>query len=378
MKENTHKVIIIGIDHHNTLGAIRSLGECGIKSYLILEDKTKGSFIRKSKYVEHCIPLVNNSLIDTLLFNFKDETEKPIIICTTDSSIDTIDLHYNQLENLFICPNVGYQGGVHQLLNKEYTTRIAEKCGVRIPASIRLSKKCDIPENLFYPCYIKAIDSICGSKADSCLCHNVKELKSAINKDIEYQVQEYIEKDTELLINGVAIKQGKESYFPLVIEKIRQYPNKVGACTYCKVDSIKNYQYIDISSIKNFIKEIKYEGIFSIEFLVKEGNTYFLEINLRNDGTAYIPTIAGFNIHYIWYCYAAREKVPPFQIKNTILPFYFSSDVNDIRHVFEKRISVWTWCKDIMKARAYLLLNKHDIKPWFYFYLNIIKRKFII
>lgn len=373
----SHKVIIIGIDHHNTLGAIRSLGECGIKSYLILEDQSKESFISKSKYIEQCIPLVNNSLIDTLLSKFKDERDKSIIVCTTDSSIDIIDQYYDKLRQFFICPNVDEQGGIHQLMDKEYTIEVAKKCGIRVPASIRLSKECRIPKNLFYPCYVKAIDSICGSKADSCLCHNAEELKFALNKDIEYQVQEYIEKDTELLINGIAIKHGKESYFPLVIEKIRQYPNKVGACTYCKVDSIENYQYIDISSIKKFIKEIKYEGVFSIEFLVKERKAYFLEINLRNDGTAYIPTIAGFKMHYMWYRYATGENVSIPQIERQALPFYFSSDVNDIRHVFEKRISVWKWLTDIMKARAYLLFNKHDIKPWLHFYLNVIKRKFI-
>lgn len=377
MNRHSHKVIAIGIDHHNTLGAIRSLGECGIKSYLILEDQSKSSFVSKSKYVEECIPLVNNSLVDTLLSICKDERNKPVIICTTDTSIDIVDQHYDILKQFFICPNVGKQGGIHQLMNKEYTIKVAEKCGIRIPTSIRLSNKDSIPKDLFYPCYVKAIDSICGSKADSCLCHDAEELKLALNKNIEYQVQEYIEKDSELLINGIAIKHGKESYFPLVIEKIRQYPNKVGSCTYCKVDNIENYRCIDIPTIKKFIKEIGYEGVFSIEFLVKKGRTYFLEINLRNDGTAYIPTIAGFKMHYVWYCYAIGVNVSIPQIEMQKLPFYFSSDVNDIKHVFEKRISIWKWLKDIMKAHAYLLFNKHDIKPWLHFYLNIIERKFI-
>lgn len=375
MKEHTHKVIIIGIDHHNTLGVIRSLGECGVKSYLILEDQPKTSFVNKSKYLEKCILLVNNSIVDTLLYNFKGEIYKPVIICTTDSSIDAIDLHYDQLKEFFVCPNAGSQGGIHQLLNKEYTIKIAERCGIRIPMSISLSKDDDIPQNLMYPCYIKAIDSICGSKADSCLCYNDKEIKSALSKKIGYQVQEYIEKDTELLINGVALEHGNKSYFPLVIEKIRQYPSNVGACTYCKVDSIDNYQYIDVLSIKKFIKEIRYEGVFSIEFLVKGGKTYFLEINLRNDGTAYIPTIADFKMHYMWYCYTAKTYTSTPQIKREILPFYFSSDVTDIKHVFEKRISICKWFRDTMKARAYLLFNKHDIKPWLHFYLNILKRK---
>lgn len=376
MKENIRKAIVVGIDHHNTLGAIRSLGECGIKSDLVLEVQSKYSFISKSKYIRKCISLINGSLVDTLLITYKSEKEKPIIICTTDTSIDIIDQHYNELNKYFICPNAGNQGNIHKLMNKDYTIEIAKRCGLITPSSICLSRDSNIPKLMFYPCYVKTIDSICGSKADSRLCCDEKDLRLALKKNINYQVQEYIDKDTELLINGVSLNKGKVSYFPLVIEKIRQYPKGVGACTYCKVENIEKYPYINIFAIKKFLEEIKYEGIFSIEFIVKNNKAYFLEINLRNDGTAYIPTVVGFKLHYLWYCYAVGTSITKLTIDNDV-PFFFSSDVNDIRHVLERRLSFLKWFTDTLRARTYLLFNKHDIKPWLFFYINIIRRKFI-
>lgn len=371
----TNIVVIIGANHHNTLGVIRSLGECGIMSDLIIENDTDSLFISKSRYIRNFSTCDDNSLIDVLINKYKEETRRPVVICTTDSAIDRIDQNYDKLSTFFILPNAYKQGKIHELLNKEYSSEIAERCGLNIPLSIRLTKDDNIPKNIFYPCYVKSIDSICGSKGDSCICQDEADLIVALKKNIEYQVQEYIEKDKELLLNGVSLKHGDDCFFPLVIEKIRQYPNKVGACTYCKVDMIEKYSCIDVTSIKKFLKTIRYEGVFSIEFIIKNNKAYFLEINLRNDGTAYIPTIADFKLHYIWYCYAVGARIPNKEINKQILPYFFSSDVNDIRHVFEKRLSFKDWIKDTIQSRTYLLFNKHDVKPWLYYYIYAIKRK---
>ena len=46
-----NKVLVIGADHHNTLGIIESLGLKGIYSYVIIVADIKSSFVLKSKYV---------------------------------------------------------------------------------------------------------------------------------------------------------------------------------------------------------------------------------------------------------------------------------------------------------------------------------------
>ena len=46
-------ILIIGSDHHNTLGVLESLGEKGVKPDVIVTTRshTDNSFVLKSKYV---------------------------------------------------------------------------------------------------------------------------------------------------------------------------------------------------------------------------------------------------------------------------------------------------------------------------------------
>ena len=46
-----NKVLVIGADHHNTLGIVESLGQKGVKSYVLIVADIKTSFVLKSKYV---------------------------------------------------------------------------------------------------------------------------------------------------------------------------------------------------------------------------------------------------------------------------------------------------------------------------------------
>ena len=50
--------IVLGSNHHNTLGLVRSLGEAGHKVYLILI-QSKCNYVNKSKYVSRCF-LIDN------------------------------------------------------------------------------------------------------------------------------------------------------------------------------------------------------------------------------------------------------------------------------------------------------------------------------
>lgn len=77
-----NKVIVIGPNHYNTLGVIRSLGEEDVPVNLILVSR-KENYVSKSKYVDK-VWLVNeseNEIISVLINYFNNEKYKPIIIC---------------------------------------------------------------------------------------------------------------------------------------------------------------------------------------------------------------------------------------------------------------------------------------------------------
>ena len=76
MKEQfLNKAIVIGADHHNTLGIIRSLGEKGVIVHAILLDCTT-SFVSKSKYLRDVAYSSSHAseLADLLIQKYKNET----------------------------------------------------------------------------------------------------------------------------------------------------------------------------------------------------------------------------------------------------------------------------------------------------------------
>lgn len=52
MNTSLHIAIVIGDSTHNTLSAVRSLGEAGIEQYLILKCEEDICFVAKSKYLK--------------------------------------------------------------------------------------------------------------------------------------------------------------------------------------------------------------------------------------------------------------------------------------------------------------------------------------
>lgn len=67
---------------------------------------------------------------------------------------------------------------------------------------------------------------------------------------------------------------------PLLVEYLPYYTEE----EHHRHDVIESLN-INLSKVNDFIKRIGYSGLFSVEFLRgQDGNNYFLEINMRNDG----------------------------------------------------------------------------------------------
>ena len=63
------KIIVFGENHHNTLGLIRSLGEIGLFSYLVLVNSNGlYPFVAKSRYIKkvlNTIVIIDGNRLDT-------------------------------------------------------------------------------------------------------------------------------------------------------------------------------------------------------------------------------------------------------------------------------------------------------------------------
>lgn len=361
-------VLIIGGDHYNTLGIIESLGRKGIRSYVILNTPRSLNYVSKSKYVINAWTCsTDESILNCMLSNFSSQEEKTIVFPSSDYAALFLDTHYNILTSSFELPGIASEGSLKKLMNKEVQSELARKVGLNV-APTWIVKNCLIPDDITYPCITKAIMSAVGSKMDLKVCYNRKQLKAFAESEGRchiLQVQQFIDKDIEFQFLGVSLGGGEIIVMPGVTQLKR---NDINNASFLEYDYYDDSFANDVRNCKTFIRECKYSGLFSIEFIrSKDGVDYFLEMNLRNDGNSICCTDAGLNLSYIWYLYITggdyKSEIDCIKLKRTYwMPefFYFLDMVKGI-------VPFKQWIKEMLQTNSFSNFFKDDLKPGLYF-----------
>ena len=206
------------------------------------------------------------------------------------------------------------------------------------------------------------------------VCYSEKELLSNLRNGIDYIVQEYIEKDIELDFVGFAYNQGQNLYLPAVVRKLRDYMQRQS--DYIQLDDIKNYPKRIMDAISKYVATVGFEGIFSIELMKKGDKFYFLEMNMRNDGTGYLYTKAGANYPLLWVLYCngliLEKTLAACKVRT---PFYLMQ-MDDVANVINGKVNPFIWLKQALTVDAYFTLNINDMLP-FYMIVKIRFRQMI-
>ena len=278
-----NKVLVIGGDHHNTLGVIESFGQKGIKSYALLLTKHNKAYVLHSKYVIAGWCCHNeNEIIDCLLKNFQNNNKKVVIIATNDIVASIIDKHANKLEPYFFIPTTKPVGSLLMWMEKEKMSSVAREVGLNVPKTWIVSDN-RIPDEIEFPVITKAISSVAGTKENIKVCYRLEELQDFFNHqhcDI-IQIQKFIEKDFEFQLMGCSLKGGDEVFIPGRTHIDR--PNGMDNTFFLRFAKCENEFNDTIEKAIEFVRKTKYTGPFSIEFLrdKNDGKNYFTEMNFR-------------------------------------------------------------------------------------------------
>lgn len=354
-------VIVLGSDHYNTYGIVRSLGEQNIKlDVLIFGHKQKGNFVLKSKYVTNGYVCQSHGEAIEYLLKRYDNTTINIVICCSDEAEEFIIDHHNELSNMCILPVCENPQETKRLMNKSVIGTLAQACGIKIPKPWEVVDRI-IPNDIVFPCLTKPMESTKGHKSDIVVCHNKEELTAIINdpnRCSDYVVQEYIEYEKEISILGAVLQNG-EVVFSGCIDKLRT----------CMIGTSSFAVMIDNSVLGNNLEKLKelmkrsgYKGLFSAEFLKKDDQLYFLEVNFRNDGNMYVATASGQNLPYLYVMSCLNDNNP----KETTAhyPCYFMLEIEDFRTRHKNGVSFRQWKKEFQKADCCLVYNKNDKAPF--------------
>lgn len=376
MKNNEQERLYIefGEEHYNPLGLIRSLGESGINPVAIIK-KSKKPIASKSKYISK-LHIVNSNEegYELLIKEYGNRKVKPFLYTSDDQITSFLDNHYDELNKHFIFFNAGETGRISKYMNKDNINKLAIKHGLKIAKSW-VVKPGEIPKDIEYPVVTKAIISTLESwKKDSFICKNEEELKNAYKtiRSKEILIQKFIKKKNELCLDGFSVKKGEK-----VLYAIASNYNDMLDNAYSNYMTVKNTYDKEIEKkLSAMFKEIGFEGIFSVEFLIdQDDELYFLEINFRNSTWSYASTKAGMNLPILW----SKAMLDDSIVENSYVKFdeftAMAEFIDFKDRVKTHRISLLKWIKQLRNCKCLYFLNKDDMGPIYAKFLNKIKRR---
>ena len=359
-----NRVIVIGSDHHNTLGVVRGLGERGVNPDVMILSNGGGSFVGKSKYVNRVLFVEDvKEISNSLITNYRSEENKPVVICCADPIESEIDQHYNELRNYFILPGSEIQGRITELMNKQVMSNLASKVGLKIPRTWYIDSECKGLSEVLFPCIVKPLVSKDGCKEDIQIIKTEEKLRDYLvsGRHEKSQIQEFIEKDFEYQLIGCSTNN--EVIIPGVSIILRP----------CKGSNTSFLQYkqlpagfCDIEKCNVFVKETGYRGLFSMEFIRdKQGRDYFMEINFRNDGNAICTTAAGISLPYVWYLSCLAKDYTE-EVQKVLKSVYVMPDMAELKLLLTGKINIVQYIKDLNKTGRFMEYDKEDTKPFWY------------
>lgn len=366
------KVIVYGTNHYNTLNLVRSLGEENYYVILLLI-RDKITFVDKSKYVKECIFIERDTdIVETIkTISAKYYDEKIILFTSGDNEASFVNSHFKELNKYIVTEGGLCDNDINKYRDKNASNQLAGEIGFNIPKTWIINNEKEVPDCIQYPILVKANNSIYGGKNTLAVINNIDELKTKLatisSENYPVQVQEYIDKEYEIMLQGCSLNNGKDIICEIANRKLRHYPNPYSAGSFSysvKVDS--NPELIELRILTSkYLKRTNYSGLFSAEFIYCNNKYYFLEINFRNDGTSYLSTSCGCNLADAFCKWQMSIQNKEFKYK----AHKYINLLNDINHVRKGNISFFKWIFQFMGRKCYSHFNWKDIKP-FYYYLK--------
>ncbi len=359
-----NKVIIWASDDFNSLGLLRILGENNIDIFFLI--KGKCGYAAKSKYcVKYKETRTYQEGFDFLMSTFSKEQHKPIIITSGDGISVFIDQHKDELEKCFIIPGTSRKGELEKYTDKNAMTQLAVELGILCPKSRYCQWDTNI-DDVEYPCLIKPSHQKPGhyNEFKFKICKNKSELKrtlKVVRHDSEFILQRCIQKESDLLIYGVRMWDGKTI---LAGSLVKDRQTEDGSGSHGLLTSrIPNG--VNSSKISEFLDKIDYHGLFSFEYGLVSSEAYFFEVNLRNDGTSHYFYQAGANLPlaYVLSCVGKDYSQINTSVKDDC---FYMDELFDCENVFNGTISIKQYKKDKQEATVFKYWNAEDMKPWQY------------
>ncbi len=372
-----NKVVVVGADHHNTLGVVESFGLKNLKSYVVLYTPRNDGYVLHSKWVEGgwcCSD--EHELTDCLTANFTDKVNKAVLISTNDIVASMVDKYAHILSDFFYLQTTQPAGTLLNWMGKEKMSKTAREVGMNVPKTWIISGN-EIPSDIEYPVITKAISSVAGSKSNIRICKAEADLIAFLKEEHcrTLQVQRFIEKDFEFQFIGCSIKGGETVLIPGRTHINR--PNGLDNTFFLSFDKCEKTMAPLVQKAVEFVKLTKYTGPFSMEFLrdKNDGKDYFTEMNFRNDGNAICATWGGVNLPYILYMSEIGLDWRSEFAQSEVRKCYLCPEVYYFSRLLAREFGFKEWFRNMRRTDCFTTYFRHDPKPFIWFLWLAIKKR---
>ena len=360
MQSIPNTVLIFGPDNSHALGVVRELAAANIDFEFLIQGKAK-KIATKSRYCKKYHEFKSyDEAIEYAIHNYGNATHKAILLAMGDLIAEKFDNRYAELSKLFYLSGTKEQGLLTKIDDKNLMCEKAISHGFSVPFTKQyiLGDDCsDIP----YPCIIKP--NIVNSRGEfkTKILYSSEEFehfKKYLSPKNSYVIQQYINKEYDLLIYGCRMKDGSVVLSGIYYKD--RWSDDGGASHGYVIKEIPDY--CNPKGINTFLADINYYGLFSVEYGLENGIAYFYEFNLRNDGTTNVFFGAGSNLPAAWaYDCADQKKIGGIYVNGK---HYVINETLDQINIIKGVVSKEQWQRDYKEASVFYFYDKEDLEPW--------------
>ena len=368
MEKINATIVIWGRDNYNVLGLLRQLTPY-IERVIFMVYNEKKRCATWSHFCKETVAVstYNEGIKYLMEIGASLKEKKGFIITTSDTLAEFIDQNYNVLSVYFHLTGTSRQGLLTKMQSKVEMCKLSKMIGITVPKTFILSTDTNINEFEF-PCIIKPEQQTATVHRRfkyKCidLPSEAENFMTELRPDDHYIVQQFIKREKEYLIYGCRLANG-EVIIPGAIIKKRWHYGRV-------VKEVP--KEVNVSLIQEFLDKIDYQGLFSFEYGLMDGNAYFFEVNLRNDGTSLYYYLSGANMPLLWVAsfFGKEKEVPQIVERENI----FIDGFGDLTSALSKEISLKQWWHDVKNADIYRYYDSRDWKPFVGTAIQILPRQ---
>lgn len=137
-----NKAVVLGANYYIGLSVIRCLGREGVRVAAV-DYESENAYAFRSKYCSEKLigPHYKEepeAFLDFLIDYGKRQEAKPVLFPCADPYVEFIDRHFDQLKEHYLFPQTE-KGLFTRAMNKDSLMEMAERFGVRVPETVRIS-----------------------------------------------------------------------------------------------------------------------------------------------------------------------------------------------------------------------------------------------